>query len=1119
MGYDRQSRKTFRLVRRSIAAVSLAIALASTLPMTAEDNSRAVQPTPPCANPRDEDVAANDLVRLVEEDWILQARSQPIASAADARARGQLHQSDAAGACDGLKDGKYGFHTGLEANPWWQVDLRKPTAIARIVVYNRLDYLPGLHNADHLQILTSDDAKNWTLRYDNQGRHFGGIRGAKPLDVKLDPSKARARFVRLRVPSERPIYFHLDEVEAYGPHPSEKNLALGQPANQSSVSQWSTPKAPISLDYPTAQVIERGRRLAADLQRAGVDVRPHLQQLAEAAQRLAALPADAAEQARRRLYLEVRWTVRRLAFSNPLLAFDKLLFVKRFTQETYPDVCLNHMPWVSRPGGDLCVLSAAPGSAGLFAELGDCCDSGAGPSMAAGRPVAKLRYLLNRALGPGHVHGMDLWWDGNRVVFGYAKAKSDQPPKGWLDRSQSYRLRRTEEPIHLFELSLEGRRLRQLTHGEWSDLDPAYLPNGDVAFVSERCGTSLQCNEFDKDETSCNLYVMRPDGSGIRRMSVNKDGDYLPHCLDNGLLAYTRWEYHERSWAFIQSIWVVRPDGTGADALFKQHFVNPWALEEMRSIPGSGKLVAIATGHHTLPVGPVVIVHHARGINDPQGIQIVTPGVLPPEGGMDGAPVAEGGVAQRGGFYGSPWPLSEKYILACYTYGDKTTNPVGYGLYLIDVFGNKELIYRDPAISCFTPIPLRPRPRPPILPDTTDPKLAYAECVVNDVAYGMDGIAPERIRYLRIAEPVGWPYDNQRGGQRYGEDHRYGGPGAERKNLTNWTPIRILGDVPIQPDGSVRFRVPADTAVYFQLLDENRMELRRMRSFISFQRGESRGCVGCHESRAVTPTPRPLGIAASQEPATPLPTPWGDRPVSFLRDVQPVLDRHCTSCHSGLKPDAGLDFAGGLISYDDVVPGYGHNRAFETILAKGLVSLSAARAQDASITPTLAYGSHKSKLIAALAKEPHPAKVKLNAEERLRLTAWIDANAPYHDRFVNKRPESPAYDLAADRKLLANLTAIHTRRCSGCHSPADVTRLDWINLADARRTLFLAAPLSKQSGGTGKCRPAVYQTPQDADYRAVLGHVQTALSRQWTHPRRDVQSLTDSPPDRAVARQ
>jgi len=1034
----------------------------------------AVSPVPKAAQPREERVSSQAVRQQIEEDW-LKALVRPLTT-----------QSDAAGAVDGIKDGKYAFHTGRQANPWWQVDLGGITPIGRIVVFNRLDYAPGLHNADNLRILTSDDGTNWTLRHDNKGRHFGGVSGAKPLEVTFNDGELRARFVRLQLPSAKPIFFHLDEVEIYGPGPNPRNLALHQPADQSSLSQWSTAKTTKSADFPTAACIARARRLAADLGKSGVDVASHLRELDAAERRLRSLPADAPESERRQLYLDTRWIIRRLVFANPLLNFDQLLFVKRFTQETYPDVCLNHMPWVSRPGGDICILKNP------FSPEGE------------GQSV---RRILNGALGPGHVHGMDLWWDGSRMVFGYARARSNEPPAGWLDRRTNYDLRRSEEPIHLFEVGVDGRRLRQLTRGEWSDLDPTYAPNGDIVFVSERCGTSLQCNEYDKDETSCNLYVMRPDGTGIRRLSANKDGDYLPHTLDDGSIGYTRWEYHERSFAFIQSLWFVRPDGTGADALFKQHFTNPWALEDVRSIPGSRKLVAIATGHHTLAAGPLVVVDTAPGMNEPRGIGIVTPGVKPPEGGMDGVPVPEGGVADNGGLYFTPWALSEKHFLVSYTQSNKQTDATGYALYLVDVFGNKELVYRDPAISCFIPIPLRARPCPPVLPDVTDAKKDYATCAVSDASFGCAGIAPERIRYLRIAEPIGWPYDNQRGGLRYVEDHNCQKPSGEKRILDNWTPVRILGDVPVERDGSAHFRVPPDTAVYFQLLDENRMELRRMRSFISFQPGEHRACAGCHESRAVVPRPAPSALAAKRPPSALIPPPWGDRPVNFLRDVQPVLDAHCVRCHSGLKPAGGLDFCGGLISFDLAVPGYGYNRAYATIMAAGLVSCSPARAQDATITPPLAYGSHKSKLIEALGKEPHAKRVSLSAEDKLRLVMWIDANAPYHDQFINKRPPQPAYDLAADRELQANLKAIHERRCAGCHRADEVTRLDWINIHDAKQSLFLTAPLNKDGGGTAKCTGTIYADTQDADYRAALKLVNDTVDRAWANPRRDLATM------------
>ncbi|MFH1265470.1 MAG: hypothetical protein ABIK89_07050, partial [Planctomycetota bacterium] len=826
---------------------------------------------------------------------------------------------------------------------------------------------------------------------------------------------------------------------------------------------------------PVAEALDRAKRLAENF---GVAAPDELTSLETRGAELAARERNEGpdQEARQALYLETRWLARRVAFSNPRLDFTELLFVKRFTQETYPDVCLNHMPWVSRPGGDLCVLTLA------------------GPD-----EEGQVRNLLDGQLGPGHVHGMDLWWNADRVVFAYAKAKSNEPPAGWLDRRTNYDLRRSEEPIHLFEIGIDGRGLKQLTEGEWSDLDPTYLPSGDIAFISERCECSLQCNELNKDETSCNLYSMRPDGSGIRHMSVSKDGDYIPHALTDGTIAYTRWEYQERSWAHIQSIWIVRPDGTGADALFKQHMNNPWALEDMRSIPGSKKLAAVATGHHTLQAGPVVIIDARHGMNNPAGIRIVTPGVVPPEGGMTGTPVEAGGVLGRGGYYMNPWPLSEKHFLASYSYCNGATgglatevDPAGYALYLIDVYGTKELVYRDPAISSFVPVPLVPRPRPTICPDLTDPAVKYATCMLANVGYGVDGVDPKSIRHVRIAHRLQWPYDNTSGGQRYEPD--------VKGVMINWTPARVIGEVPVEADGSAHFRVPADTPVYFQLLDENHMELRRMRSFISFQPGEVRGCHGCHESRAETPRNLngPFPLAMAREPSVPAVPPWGDKPISFLRDVQPVFDSHCVECHGGLKPDADLDLSAGLTAR--------YNRAYDTILDHGLVSRSNV-GDDAKVTPPLAFGSHKSKLVEVLREGPCSQRAKLSDEDWLRLVTWIDANAPYHDDFINKRSPNPPYDLAADRELAAQITAVHAKRCGGCHDPAGVSRLDWIDLRQPGESRFLTAPLAKEPAGRGRCAEAVYKDRSDSDYEQLLGLVQAAAQKAWDYPRRDLKAL------------
>ena len=1146
--------------------------------------------------------------------------------------------SDASGAVDGVKNGRYGFHTNLEPNPWWQVDLGSRQPIGTVVIYNRLDYPPGLHNADNLVILASDDGKVWTPCYDNKGKAFGGIKDQKPLVVDFAAEgkvPLFTRFLRIQLPSAAPIFMHFDEVEVYAPGDTamQKNLALGRPADQSSRSPWSrggdlvtlgrakiglaaqgdrvvvtldgkplpAEKARIARDggvtsveialnpesetggfpnqvapfhgQPTPLVAARAwqivwpaqlklgfgkNRLSLELraeERLATPVEltvevvvltPHrlerqtvltkkfdgpavlpiefpieqegaaavivsagpgegklrfgrtffvapLLETLDRAERLArafgiSLPAGAAElraranalsakekaegpapDARQALCREARWLARRVAFANPRLQFDKLLFVKRFTQETYPDVCLNHMPWVSRPGGDICILS-----------------------MAGPEAQGKVTTLLNGRLGPGHVHGIDLWWDADRIVFGYAKAKSNEPPPGWLDRRTSFDLRRSEEPIHLFEMNVDGSGLRQLTHGQWSDLDPTYCPNGDIVFVSERCGYSLQCNEYDKDETSTNLYVMRPDGSNIRRMSVTKDGDYLPHALDDGTIGYTRWEYQERGWAHIQSLWTIRPDGTGADALFKQHLNDPWAVEDCRSIPGSNRLVGVATGHHTLPAGPVILINPREGMNSPKAIRIVTPGVLPPEGGMSGRAVPEGGVMGTTGYYMHPWPLSESEFLVSYGafghgYGvGQEIDPKGYALYLIDVYGTKELIYRDPDISSFHPIPLRPRPRPPILPDMTNPSVPYATCSVQQAAKGAPGIEPSRVKYIRIAEGIAWPYCNTYGGQRYEPD--------VKSVMINWNPVRVIGEAPVEADGSAHFRVPVDTPLYFQLLDADHMELRRMRSFISFQPGEVRACVGCHETREEAGASPNFSIALTREPSIPAPPPWGDRPISFLRDVQPVLDKHCASCHGGLKPAAGLDFSGGLTAR--------HNRAYDTIYANKLVAWSNV-GDDARITMPLEFGSHRSKLVQAFRNR----RDKISDEDWLRLVTWIDANAPYHDGFINKRLPRMPYDLANDAELQQKIAAVHARRCAECHDPAAVSRLDWIDLFRPEQSRFLAAPLAKAAAGLGKCSKVVYRDASDPDYRLLRELVESSARKALQLPRRDVKSL------------
>jgi hypothetical protein len=263
------------------------------------------------------------------------------------------------------------------------------------VVYNRCD--SGCEaRAARLKVLLSGDGDNFRQVYQHDGTVFLGKVDGKPLRIEL--AGHAARYVRLQLPGRS--YFHLDEVEVYGPKEPNKNIALGKPATQSSVSTWSaihTPAGaqPTARRYPIALAIERGLKLADDLRRLGADVEPHAAALRHAAERLQRLPADAPEPLLRQLYFEVRWAVRTMALGNPLLDFDSILFVKR-APGSFPHVSDQHYGWWSRPGGGIYVLE----------------------NWKTDQPTLRC---LTEEFPPGSFAGPDLSYDGRRVVFAYCR--------------------------------------------------------------------------------------------------------------------------------------------------------------------------------------------------------------------------------------------------------------------------------------------------------------------------------------------------------------------------------------------------------------------------------------------------------------------------------------------------------------------------------------------------------------------------------------------------------------------------------------------------------------------------------------------------------------------------
>jgi hypothetical protein len=733
-------------------------------------------------------------------------------------------------------------------------------------------------------------------------------------------------------------------------------------------------------------------------------------------------------------WLEVRRAARDVVLSSPDLDFQELVYFQTHvrTEGNHPD-CLvqNHdRPKERPPGGDIFV------QAGLA-------------------PADPVRPLLGGQLGPGHVQDMDLWWDADRLVFAYVRQGAwgrqryswgsvpwrNGPELKVFEHVVGFKdgvfWENGSEPTHLYEIHLDGTGLRQLTDDRlYCDREPAYLPNGDIVFSSDRgCGAS-QCGAAPlaySDFGLPNLFRVSADGRQIQRLTYNKDVDRYPHCLNSGLIGYMRWDYQERFWQWPHALWTIRPDGTMNDGLFKVHFNDPQSVREPRSIPGSQKLVVIACGHHSPPEGAVAVVEPSRGVNNPTGLRYVTPTCSPLEGGLGSSPtVAEGGVVDRGGYYRTPWPLSEKSFLVSYAHdypGRKS-----YAAYYIDVWGNKELIHRDSVMDVLCPMPVHQRPRPPVLPILAGSASDSATCFLDDVNRDMPGITPGTVRYIRISEQLQWFFgkNDNTGPIRWtpGTQH------SRNFGYWSWSPTRVIGTVPVETDGSAYFKVPSGLAVYFQALDENFMEIRRMRSHVEFKPGEFRGCVGCHETKEHVPRANDATgkLALNREPSQPKPPPWGDVALlDYEQLIQPIFDRHCVRCHNATDPQPGLDLAGdrdscgfaqsyrSLFGIKKDVPtplGEGYREAFADLpqlesaedalyeavrkaiyTPGGLLCLSN-HMSGPEVTQPKQFGSHQSRLVLTLLRdETHRKEVVMNTDEWETLMTWVDANAPYYSTY------------------------------------------------------------------------------------------------------------------------
>ncbi len=567
----------------------------------------------------------------------------------------------------------------------------------------------------------------------------------------------------------------------------------------------------------------------------------------------------------------------------------------------------------------------------------------------------------------GGVRDPQVHYDGRKVLFSYRRGGSDY--------------------YHLYEINVDGTGLRQLTDGPFDDIEPTYLPDGSIVFCSSRCNRWVLCWKVPV----AILYRCDADGGNIEMLSSNAVTENTPAVLPDGRILYTRWEYVERSQLAYHHLWTINPDGTGQMAYFgnmhptgMHHNVAQRVGREVRydNVPGDVAMLGAKPIPGTRKVVSIFSPGHGR--REHKGF--VT--VVDPRRGPDHQPSARR--IHPGGDWRDPHPVAaDRFLVA-------RANE----LHLMDLEGNTQLLHRlagdPPAMMLHEPSPVRPRPRERLAAPRSDAAQAVGHLILADAAAGrnMDGVAPGEIRKLLVLEQLPGPFHNS--------------PGFDGLSLWGTFSLhRILGTVPVEPDGSAFFEAPAMRSLFFVALDEHDLAVKKMQSFVTVQPGETTGCVGCHEPRIVAPAnPGRATLAALQRrPSRIEPIAGMPEIVDFRRHLQPILDRHCIGCHNARDRAGELSLEAG-----PGMPSHGRGRVYSSYVAlvQRLGFVADGRNAHGN-RPPRSMGSSASKLMTRI--DGSHNDVAVSAEEAALLRLWLDSGAAANGTYAimdGGTPENPS---------------------------------------------------------------------------------------------------------------
>ncbi|HYW78591.1 MAG TPA: hypothetical protein VE890_03405 [Thermoguttaceae bacterium] len=668
----------------------------------------------------------------------------------------------------------------------------------------------------------------------------------------------------------------------------------------------------------------------------------------------------------------------------------------------------------------------------------------------------------------GQILDCNLSYDGQTVLFSWRRTQ--------------------DEGYHLWTVQVDGSDLKQLTDGQWHDYNACWLPDGDIAFLTTRAPQFAYCWHAPVGI----LHRMSPDGSNYRELSANYLNDFTPSVLDDGRIIYSRWEYVDRPAIPIQSLWTINPDGTGLSAFFGNRVLTPGTFMEARSIPGTTKIICTMTGHNGPARGAIGVIDRTKGVNTQAAIENITPDT--PLG-----PVDEGNGNTSGSkLYSCPFPLDSQRFLV------SAKGPVLVRT-LDGTCQSAALMPPTDGMQWFSAQPIRSRNKPtPMAPKLIDETQPYATLYLQDVYNGLEPyVARGEVKSLRIVRDMQKTVRIDPSLRSFGFQFPVISCGA------TYAGKDVLGEVPVEEDGSACFYVPAHTPVYFMALDREGRAVQRMRSFTHMMPGEVQGCIGCHEHRQLA-SQRSYEFAVGRTPRKITPPEWGAGGFHYWRVVQPVLDKYCVECHDAVDAPKGIDLTGGRTDYFnvsyDVLAREGQGRT-GTQYVNWIPTYNGQEWNILEVTPRT-WGSPQSRL-AEIVLSGHPdekgmPRFEMDSISRRRIYAWIDLNVPYYGTSETAYPDMQGCRRIVPAELDGVLKEVADRRCAECHADGKIPRREWVRITEPQLNPFLVAPLAKEAGGSEKCGKAIFKDTADPDYQAIRATFEPIESLLRATPRMDM---------------